>query len=408
MKSQFITHTSLLRFFVALLAFLAVFSVLIVSLVTQRASADTERTGQAVLLTIHDRGVEQVIVTRTGTIAEALDEANIELATQDVVEPALNQELVNDEYSVNIYRARPVTVVDGNVRQKVMTAYQTPERIAQQVGITLYAEDKTEVTQSSNLLRDGAGLELRITRAVSFTFTLFGGTSEARTQGKTVGEMLREKNITLSAADRVVPDIATPITAGMEVRVWREGRQTVTVDEPVDFEVDQIRDANQPIGYKVVQTAGVLGSRTVTYDIETQNGVEVSRVEIASIAKTPSQKQVEIIGIKNSGGGLTKSMGVKMFTDSNGVTHRETYYDLPMSLVMRNCGQAGYYTVRADGVKVDAQGYVIVAAHLGRYPRCSVVETSLGPGKVYDTGGFAAVHPDGFDLATDWTNNNGI
>jgi len=27
--------------------------------------------------------------------------------------------------------------------------------------------------------------------------------------------------------------------------------------------------------------------------------------------------------------------------------------------------------------------------------------------KVYDTGGFAATHPDGFDLATDWSRVDG-
>ena len=116
-----------------------------------------------------------------------------------------------------------------------------------------------------------------------------------------------------------------------------------------------------------------------------------------------------MVGAKASGNPLTKSMGVNQFTDSKGVVHRETYYDLPMSIVMGNyCGAGGYYTVRADGAKVDKDGYIIVAAHLGNYPRCSVVETSMGLGKVYDTGGFASVHPHGFDLATDWSNNNGI
>ncbi len=90
---------------------------------------------------------------------------------------------------------------------------------------------------------------------------------------------------------------------------------------------------------------------------------------------------------------------------------KETYYDLPMSgvmaLVSGTCGVSNYYTVRADGAKMDADGYVLVAANLSRYPRCSVVETSLGPGKVYDTGGFAASNPEQFDLATDWTNRDG-
>ena len=60
-----------------------------------------------------------------------------------------------------------------------------------------------------------------------------------------------------------------------------------------------------------------------------------------------------------------------------------------------------------DGVKIDQDGYVMVAADLSRYPRCSIVETSLGAGKVYDTGSFVASNPEQFDIATDWTNRNG-
>jgi len=59
-------------------------------------------------------------------------------------------------------------------------------------------------------------------------------------------------------------------------------------------------------------------------------------------------------------------------------------------------------------MKIDRDGYIIIAANYARYPKCSVVETSAGPGKVYDTGGFVLRHPDGFDLATDWTRADGI
>lgn len=95
-----------------------------------------------------------------------------------------------------------------------------------------------------------------------------------------------------------------------------------------------------------------------------------------------------------------------MYTDSLGITHRETYYDLPMNIVIGACGP-GDYTIRYDGAKIDKDGYILVAANLFHYPRCSIVETSMGLGKVYDTGGFAVRHPYGFDLATDWTNYNG-
>jgi len=104
---------------------------------------------------------------------------------------------------------------------------------------------------------------------------------------------------------------------------------------------------------------------------------------------------------------LTASKGAHVFVDDTGVAHRETYYDLPMNIVIGSCGAGGTYKIRSDGAKIDQDGYVLVAANLNSYPRCTIVETSLGQGKVYDTGGFAAVHPYGFDLATDWTNYNG-
>lgn len=112
---------------------------------------------------------------------------------------------------------------------------------------------------------------------------------------------------------------------------------------------------------------------------------------------------------------LTARMGRNRYTvqkaDGVIVERQETYYDLQMWGVMaiaaRECGAEAYYTVREDGVKVDAEGYVLVAANLNYYPRCSVVKTSLGLGRVYDTGSFAEINPEQFDLATDWTNRNG-
>lgn len=359
------------------------------------------------LLTIHDRGIEKATITTADTIGEALKDAGFELNEQDIVEPSVDQEIVAEQYSVNIYRARPVMVVDGGIKRSVFSPYQTAEQIASSVGIQLYPEDETVLSRSENIVSDGVGLELTINRATPINFMLYGKETVVRTQADTVAEMLKEKNITLGADDKLSVDASTPIVANMALRLWREGKQTITVDEPVVFGVTQIRDANQPVGYKQVQTPGQNGNETVTYEVVIQDGQEVSRTKIAGVVTAQPTEQVEVVGAK-SNGGLTQSKGVNFFVDSKGITHRETYYDLNMSTVMRNCGQGGVYSVRSDGVKVDSAGYVIIAANLANYPRCSVVETSLGLGKVYDTGGFASVHPHGWDIATDWTNRNGI
>lgn len=369
---------------------------------------NAEEKNEGRLITVYDRGVESAFLTDAKTLAEALKNANIELDPRDTVEPSRDEELIAPEYKVNIYRARPVVVVDAATRTRVMTPYQTAERIAAHANIPLHAEDIAKISRSDDLTHDGAGLHLKIDRAIPFMLELYGRKSEARTQGETVADMLKEKDIELGDNGRVSVSLETKIVAGMEVRVWREGKQTINIDEPVDFQVEQIYDADRPLGYRAIQTAGIPGVRTVTYEVEITEGQEISRKKIAEIITTEPTKQVLVIGIKGMGQGLTKSKGAIHFTDSKGVTHRETYYDLNMRRVMQSCGQGGMYSVRVDGVKVDADGYVIIAANYARYPKCSVVETSVGPGKVYDTGGFAAVHPDGFDLATDWSKPDGI
>lgn len=368
-------------------------------------SAQGEGTGR--LITVYDRGDKSAFLTDAKTLSQALKDANIELDPRDTVEPSREEELVAPEYKVNIYRARPVVVVDGVTRTKVMTPYQTPERIAIDADISLHTEDIAKMSRSDDLTGDGAGLQLAIDRAVPFTLDLYGRKNEARTQGETVSAMLAEKKIELGVNGRVSVPIDTPITEGVEVRVWREGVQTIAIDEPIAFSVEQIYDADRPLGFREIQTTGVEGIRSVTYEIEIKDGQEVRRNKIAEITTKEPTKQTIVIGIQNMGQGLTKSKGAQIFTDSNGIKHRETYYDLEMGRVMQSCGQGGIYSVRVDGVKIDADGYVLIAANYGRYPKCSIVETSVGPGKVYDTGGFAAVHPDGFDIATDWSNYNG-
>lgn len=358
------------------------------------------------LISLHDNGRERGILTKATTLREVFAEAGVPIDPNDIVEPGLDETLVASSYDVNLYRARPVMVVDGAVKQKVMSAYQTPKQIAQHAGITLQDEDIATIESSPSIVEEGAGVKMSIDRATTFTFVLYGKKMQAYTQAATVGEMLAQKSITLGVDDGLSLPLETRITTGIVLELWRNGKQTLTEEQDVAFSVEKVQDADRPIGYKQIKSAGVPGKRTVTYEIEVRNGKEVARKEIQSLTTKEPVKQVEVIGVKSMGG-LSKAKGVYFFKDSQGVLHRETYYDLPMSRVMANCGAGGLYGVRADGAKVDKGGYVIIAANLTRYPRCSVVETSLGPGKVYDTGGFAAVHPDGFDLATDWSNNDG-
>lgn len=367
-------------------------------------NGETARDGR--LITIHDRGKERVILTHAGSVQGALKEAAIAVAPQDVVEPEITTELLATSYEINIYRARPVIVTDGAIRQKIMTAAQTPAGVVNAAGITQLKDEDRSAFAASPDITSGATTVLTIDRAIEFTLQLYGKPTQVYSHAATVGEMLEQKGVKLSAEDTVSVDQKTPLTAGMTVAIWRNGAQTATVEEPIGFSKRTVLDIDQPVGYHKIQTIGTNGIKSVTYEITAQNGRETGRKVIQSVTLQQPKEQLTVIGTKPSPNALTLSKGAQQYTDSKGVTHRETYYDLPMNVLIGACGGGGY-TVRGDGAKVDKDGYVLIAANYSNYPKCSVVETSMGLGKVYDTGGFAIRHPHGFDLATDWTNKDG-
>lgn len=275
-------------------------AVLTVSTVrTARAASDEAPKSGERIVVVHDGTVKRGFLTDSTTVSDALEEAGVELDANDLVEPALDEKLVASSYDVNIYRARPVTIIDGSVRKKVMSAYRTPAQIVRHADMELRDEDIAKFSLSVNPA-DGAVTQLTIDRATPLTLVLYGKKTTVYTQGETVAELLEEKEITLGENDRLSVEGDEPIAENMTIELWREGKQTVTEEEKVDFEVEKIQDVDREVGYREVRTKGVPGKRSVTYEIEMKNGKEVSRKEIQSVLITKPKKQVEVVGVKNN------------------------------------------------------------------------------------------------------------
>lgn len=280
-------------FLISLLLGLIAFRTLLIP--KAHALQDGER-----LFMIHDRDVERGVISDASSLREVLKEAGISLDQNDRVEPGLDEELAANQYQVNIYRARPVLIEDGSVRQLVMSAYQTPKQIASHAGIVLREEDLATVDLNSNFVSDGASIRMTIDRATPVNLQLYGKLDTVYTQAKTVGDFLKEKNIVLGEKDDMSHKSSDMITGGMSLSIWRNGKQTITQEEPVDFEVEQIQDANREVGYREVKTPGQKGKKMVTYEVIMQDGKEVSRQTIQSVITEPSSKQTEIVGSKPS------------------------------------------------------------------------------------------------------------
>ena len=304
------------------------------------------------LVNIYDRGVEKTIVTKARTVREALKLAKISIdERQDVVEPGLDSEMVAEKYNVNIFRARPITVVDGNKRLKITTAEQTPALIAKAAGLEVFTEDKTTLGKGDNVVVDGADTVMKVERASVVNFVLYGKESVVRTHAKTVDELLNDKNITLQKDDTLSVDRSARIVPGMKIELWRNGKQTVTLEEDVKFQTEKVQDANRDLGYREVKQAGENGKKNVTYEIEMKNGVEVSRKEIASVVTKESKKQIEIVGAKSSNtfsGSFSEALSRLRSCEGSYTSNTGNGYYGAYQFDKRTWGKYGGYEVASD------------------------------------------------------------
>ncbi|MBL8159145.1 DUF348 domain-containing protein [Candidatus Saccharibacteria bacterium] len=269
-------------------------TVLTAALAPEPANAGNQR-----VITIHDGGAEQTIATDATTVGEALKRAGVTLDSHDSVEPAAKTELTAPAYTVNVYRARPVTVIDGAKRKEIMSPYQSARSIVTHAGVELYAEDQVVMERINDFMTDeGIGLKLTIDRAMPVNLVLYGVQTQIRTRATTVSELLKEKKIVLGRDDGASLPGDTALTAGIIVDVWRNGIQTKTEEQPVAFETESIQDADRDIGFKEIREPGKPGKKMVTYEVTLKNGQEVARKEIQSVVTEQPKKQVQVVGAK--------------------------------------------------------------------------------------------------------------
>lgn len=163
--------------------------------------------------------------------------------------------------------------------------------------------------------------------------------------------------------------------------------------KPISLSVHLVRAVTTNDCHEVIQTKA---STVVKEKAEADKKAE------EAVKKKEEEKKLAVVETSYNGAKLSRSRG-----SIQGPSGKETYYNLNMSGVVSIMRRMGFseseypYNVRADGVKCLGP-YVMVAAHLGKRPRGSKVQTSLGTGLVCDTGGFAANNPTQIDVATSW------
>jgi len=254
-----------------------------------------------IVIISHDHQ-QQIVPSKEGTVGQLLKKLNLNLGEGDVVEPALTSVIDQDQFRINIYRAVPVQIVDGANKTFAFSASKTPRAIAQQSGAQLYPEDIITTVPVQDFIKSGAiGEQVVIDRAIPLDVDLYGAPVTLRTHAKTVGGLIREKNIKLAPNDQLVPAADTPLTSGQHVAFIRTGTKTETVTEQIATPIQKINDNTLAYGTTAVRQQGSPGEQVVTYQVAITNNVETGRSVIQSVVTKPAVTQVVVVGTSLSG-----------------------------------------------------------------------------------------------------------
>ena len=196
-----------------------------------------EYTGHNVFAVNLDNSNKIELKTKKGTVREILIANNIPFGADDRVEPGLDTR-VNGGETINIYKAREITIVDGNTTTVRKTTY------------------------------------------------------------KKVEDILKELNITLGEKDQVTPGLNSEVATVDTIKIARTGKTTETKKEVIKFETKEEKDDSKYVDEKVTKVEGKNGEKEVTYNVVRENGKEVSREVASEKVITEATAKVVVVGTK--------------------------------------------------------------------------------------------------------------
>ena len=175
--------------------------------------------------------------TKKGTVREVLIANDIPFSADDRIEPGLDTKVKGGE-TINIYRAREITIVDGETTTTRKTTYRKVE------------------------------------------------------------DILKELNITLGSEDKVTPELSSEVAEVDTIKITRNSTTTETRKEAIKFETREEKDDTKYVDEKVTKVEGKDGEKEVTYNVVRENGKEVSREVASEKVITEATAKVVVVGTK--------------------------------------------------------------------------------------------------------------
>lgn len=271
---------------------------------------------------------------------------------------------------LRLYRAVPMTVHEGGLPYVINATAQTVGEALRQAEVTLYLGDEVFPTLGSRVT---SGMHVYIQRSIPVTLQVDGRQIKTRTQAQTVGDALADLEIAVTGLDTVNVPLALPLFDNIRIQVTRIREDVEIAEEIAPFETVFTADSNLAIDTQEVLASGAPGITRSRYRVRYENGEEVDRVlEDTWVAQEPADRRIAY------GQGIIPQTAV---VDGQAITY---WRKVQMLATSYNAASAGGNRTRTGDTLRDG----IVAVDPRIIPlRSQVFVPGYGVGDALDTGG---------------------
>jgi uncharacterized protein YabE (DUF348 family) len=236
-------------------------------------------------------GRPQTVQTTATTVRQVLDAAGYHPDAHDLIAPRPSSPVPSD--GAIVFKRGRLLKLDVNGRQQfVWTTAATVSQALEQLGFS--TQDFTSVSRSQRLPLTATDISLRTPRTVTVIHD--GARTKVTTTDATVGQLLKDLDLSVRPDDRISANATAPLYSGERIRLTRVAQRTKVTNKVIPFHTKRKIDPSLKAGTKKVVQRGRTGLRSITWSLVYVDGKLVGKVRMQETVLRRPVDQVEHIG----------------------------------------------------------------------------------------------------------------
>ncbi|HZY45917.1 MAG TPA: ubiquitin-like domain-containing protein [Anaerolineae bacterium] len=190
--------------------------------------------------------------------------------------------------TIEIKRAVPIEIKIGTNAQKFESAADTIGQALAEANVQVYLADRITPDLATPLQ---SNLQVVIEPSMPINVQVDGQLLKTRTRRSTVGEVLNDLGVTLLGEDYTQPTVDASVESGAVVNVVRVREEFLIQQEPIPFNTLTVADDSMELDTSSV-TAGQSGVKQKRIRVRFENGLEVARNVADEFVLQPPESKV--------------------------------------------------------------------------------------------------------------------